>query len=47
MSDRPQYKDNNYRYPGDFRAKEILLYSYGGSILDISELTAVVNIYQA
>ena len=47
MSDRPQYKDNNYRYPGDFRAKEILLYSYGGSILDISELTAVVNIYQS
>ena len=47
MSETPKYNDNNYRYPGDFRAKEILLYSYGGNILDISELTAVLNIYQS
>jgi len=47
MSDKPKYKDNEYRYPGDFRAKEILLYSYSGNILDISELTAVLNIYQS
>ena len=46
MSDIPKYNDNNYRHPGDFRAKDILLYSYGGSILDISNVTAVINLYQ-
>ena len=30
----------------DFRTSEIILYSYGGSQLDITGLTAVVNIYQ-
>ncbi len=44
--DAPKYDDLNNRYPGDFRAGEIVLYSYGGSELEISGLTAVVNIYQ-
>ena len=44
--DAPKYDDLNNRYPGDFRAGEIVLYSYGGSQLEISGLTAVVNIYQ-
>ena len=42
----PKYDDLNNRYPGDFRAGDIVLYSYGGSELEISGLTAVVNIYQ-
>jgi len=44
---RPSYSDNDYRNPGDFRADRILLYNYGGSILDISNNTAVINIYQS
>ena len=44
--DIPKYDDTTPRYPGDFRSSEIILYSYGGSQLDISGLTAVVNIYQ-
>ena len=36
----------NNRYSGDFRTSEIILYSYNGSQLDITGLTAVVNIYQ-
>ena len=48
MSDQgaPKYDDFFNRYPGDFRAGEIVLYSYGGSQLEISGMTAVVNIYQ-
>ena len=48
MSDKaaPKYDDLNNRFPGDFRSGEIVLYSYGGSELEISGLTAVVNIYQ-
>ena len=48
MSDQgaPKYDDFYNRYPGDFRAGEIVLYSYGGSQLEISGLTAVINIYQ-
>ena len=48
MSDEgaPKYDDFFNRYPGDFRAGEIVLYSYGGSQLEISGMTAVVNIYQ-
>ena len=42
----PKYDDKSPRYPGDFRNSEIILYSYGGSQLDITGLTAVVNIYQ-
>lgn len=42
----PKYDDFFYRYPGDFRSSEIILYSYGGAQLEISGLTAVVNIYQ-
>ena len=42
----PKYDDVSPRYPGDFRTSEIILYSYGGSQLDITGLTAVVNIYQ-
>ena len=42
----PKYDDMTPRYPGDFRTSEIILYSYGGSQLDITGLTAVVNIYQ-
>ena len=42
----PKYDDKTPRYPGDFRTSEIILYSYGGSQLDITGLTAVVNIYQ-
>ena len=42
----PKYDDHTPRYPGDFRTSEIILYSYGGSQLEISGLTAVVNIYQ-
>ena len=45
-SSTPKYDDLNYRYPGDFRSSEIILYSYGGSQLEISGLTAIVNIYQ-
>ena len=41
----PKYDDLNNRFPGDFRAGEIVLYSYGGSELEISGMTAVVNIY--
>jgi len=44
---KPQYSDNHYRHPGDFRADRIYLYNYGGSILDISNSTAVINIYQS
>ena len=32
--------------PNDFRVKEIVLYGYNGSQLDITGLTALVNIYQ-
>ena len=48
MSDEgaPKYDDFFNRYPGDFRAGEIVLYSYGGSQLEISGMTAVVNVYQ-
>ena len=48
MSDKaaPKYDDLNNRFPGDFRAGEIILYSYGGSQLEISGMTAVVNVYQ-
>lgn len=48
MADKaaPKYDDLNNRYPGDFRAGEIILYSYGGSQLEISGMTAVVNVYQ-
>ena len=48
MADKaaPKYDDLNNRYPGDFRAGEIVLYSYGGSQLEISGMTAVVNVYQ-
>jgi hypothetical protein len=42
----PKYDDFFYRYPGDFRSSEIILYSYGGSQLEISGLTGVVNLYQ-
>ena len=42
----PKYDDFFYRYPGDFRSSEIVLYSYGGAQLEITGLTAVVNIYQ-
>ena len=42
----PKYDDVSPRYPGDFRTSEIILYSYGGSQLDITGLTAVVNLYQ-
>ena len=42
----PKYDDMTPRYPGDFRTSELILYSYGGSQLDITGLTAVVNIYQ-
>ena len=44
--DIPKYDDIMPRYPGDFRIGEILLYSYGGSQLDISGLTTLINIYQ-
>ncbi len=43
----PKYDDLNNRYPGDFRASEIILYSYGGTQFDISGLTSVVNVYQS
>lgn len=43
----PKYNDLNNRYPGDFRASEIILYSYGGTQFDISGLTSVVNVYQS
>ena len=43
----PKYDDSNNRYPGDFRASEIILYSYGGVQFDISGLTSVVNVYQS
>ena len=48
MADKaaPKYDDLNNRYPGDFRAGEIILYSYGGSQLEISGMTAVLNVYQ-
>ena len=48
MADKaaPKYDDLNNRFPGDFRAGEIILYSYGGSQLEISGMTAVVNVYQ-
>ena len=48
MSDQgaPKYDDFFNRFPGDFRAGEIILYSYGGSQLEISGMTAVVNVYQ-
>ena len=42
----PKYDDITPRYPGDYRVKEIVLYSYGGSQLDITGLTALINIYQ-
>ena len=42
----PKYGDLFNRYPGDFRASDIVLYSYGGAALDISGLSAVINIYQ-
>ena len=45
--DAPKYDDLNNRYPGDFRASEIILYSYGGTQFDISGLTSVVNVYQS
>ena len=44
--DMPKYDDITPRYPGDYRVKEIVLYSYGGSQLDITGLTALINIYQ-
>ena len=43
----PKYDELNNRYPGDFRASEIILYSYGGTQFDISGLTSVVNVYQS
>ena len=48
MADKaaPKYDDFFNRFPGDFRAGEIILYSYGGSQLEISGMTAVVNVYQ-
>ena len=46
VNDKPKYSDYDYRYPGDFRSKDIILYNYGGSALDISKVTAVVNLYQ-
>ena len=42
----PKYDDFFYRHPGDYRAGDIVLYSYGGSELEIGGLTALVNIYQ-
>ena len=42
----PKYDDVSPRYPGDFRVSEIVLYSYGGSQLEITGLTALLNIYQ-
>ena len=45
-NDLPKYDDMTPRYPGDFRTSEIILYSYGGSQLEITGLTAIVNIYQ-
>ncbi|MGA1048660.1 MAG: hypothetical protein ACO3UU_11670, partial [Minisyncoccia bacterium] len=46
VNDKPKYNDYDYRYPGDFRSKDIILYNYGGTALDISKVTAVVNLYQ-
>ena len=45
-NDAPKYDDLNNRYPGDFRAGDIILYGYNGTQFDISGLTAVVNVYQ-
>ena len=45
-NDAPKYNDLNNRYPGDFRAGDIILYGYNGTQFDISGLTAVVNVYQ-
>ena len=45
-NDLPKYDDMTPRYPGDFRTSEIILYSYGGSQLEITGLTALLNIYQ-
>ena len=42
-----KYNDFSYRYPGDFRTSEIILYSYGGSQIEIAGLTGTVNIYQS
>ena len=46
VNDQPKYSDNNYRFPGDFRSKDIILYNYGGNAIDISKVTALINIYQ-
>ena len=42
-NDLPKYDDMTPRYPGDFRTSEIILYSYGGSQLEITGLTALLN----
>lgn len=42
----PNYSDNDYRYPGDFRVEGIKLYNYAGNGLDISKVTTYINIYQ-
>lgn len=44
--DKPKYDDLDYRFPGDFRISDVILYSYGGSQLDITNITGVINIYQ-
>lgn len=42
-----KYEDNNYRFPGDYRSDSIVLYNYEGFAIDISDNTAVLNIYQS
>lgn len=47
MAEQLKYEDNNYRFPGDFRCDGVLLYSYEGFVVDISDNVAVINIYQS
>ena len=45
-----EYDNNFYRYQGDTRVSNVLLYSYRGKdgpILDITDSTATITIYQS
>ena len=46
MAEQLKYGDTTGRYNGDFRIKDIFLYNYAGAKLDISNITAVINLYQ-
>ena len=47
MANTVKYNDNNFRFPGDYRINQILLYNFEGFAVDISETTTIINIYQS